>query len=138
MNSQNDNPDTNEVIYLTMNDLYNINEDVTGRVPFVRDKRLLRSAAARPMLIVFGEEQFPTLIEKAAATMHSVAYHHLFADGNKRTAAQAVRLFLQHNGLILTWDETTENDFILEVAQGKHTPESIAPILRQYSHPLTE
>ncbi|MGB1289327.1 MAG: type II toxin-antitoxin system death-on-curing family toxin [Aggregatilineales bacterium] len=136
MTSNNDNPDTDEIIYLTMNDFYNINAEVTEMQPFVRDQRLLRSAAARPMLVVFGEEQFPTRIDKAAAMLHSLAYHHLFTDGNKRTAARAVELFLQHNGLALTWDDDFAKQFILEVAQGKHEPEDIAEVLQEYTQPL--
>ena len=68
MNSQNDDFVDPEHI-LSANDLYNINSEVTGQMPFVRDHQLLQSAVRRPYLILFGEEQFPSLIDKAAATM---------------------------------------------------------------------
>lgn len=115
MNSQ---PDDG-IVYLSVNDLYNINEEVTGALPYVRDRHLLRSAAQRPRLSLFGQPQFPTLLEKAAAIMHSLAYHHLFADGNKRTAARATNLFLLANGVRLAVDDATQYNFILKVAQGE-------------------
>lgn len=127
MNSQND-----DIVYLTVNDLYNINEEVTGGLPYVRDRHLLRSAAHRPRMMLFGEPQFPTLHDKAAATLHSLAYHHLFADGNKRTAARATVMFLAANGCRLTVNDDTFNDFVLSVARGKQSVEDIADWLRQH------
>ncbi|MBK8024410.1 MAG: type II toxin-antitoxin system death-on-curing family toxin [Chloroflexi bacterium] len=103
---------------LSASDLYNLNDTITEGHTFVRDVHLLNSAAKRPNLVVFGEVQFPTLVDKAAALLHSVAYHHLFADGNKRTAALAVALFLERNDHHLTWDGETEREFILEIARG--------------------
>ena len=107
------------VVYLTVNDLYNINEEVTGKIPFVRDRHLLLSAERRPHMMVFGEEQFPTLYDKAAALLQSLAYHHLFVDGNKRTAIRAVEMFLNANNLRHTWQSREEYDFVLRVAQGQ-------------------
>ena len=124
--------DNKPVRYLTASDLYNLNDEVTDGHTFVRDVHLLNSAAKRPAIVVFGEEQFPTLIDKAAALLHSMAYHHLFADGNKRTALKAVTLFLQVNGYRLTWDMNAEYDLILEIAQGKLDVEQIAERLAQY------
>lgn len=132
MNSPTDKP----IRYLTLSDLYNINHTVTNGDTFVRDMHLLESAVKRPALTVFGESQFPTLLEKAAALIHSLAYHHLFADGNKRTAVQAVILFLELNDYEVTWKYDTEYPFILEVAQGKHDVEAIAAWLAQYVQPI--
>jgi death on curing protein len=125
MNSPHDDSERGEhessqpVVYLTANDLYNINEEVTGKIPFVRDRHLLLSAERRPRMMVFGEEQFPTLYDKAAALLQSLAYHHLFVDGNKRTAIRAVEMFLEANGLHPTWQMREEYDFVLRVAQAQ-------------------
>lgn len=115
-----------EVRYLTASELYRINDQVTDGNAMIRDLHLLNSAALRPTLVLFGQPQFPTLIDKAASLLHSVAYHHLFVDGNKRTAAEALAMFVRLNGHILAWDRATEAAFILEVAQGKHDVEQIA------------
>jgi death-on-curing protein len=127
--------DNKPIRYLTASELYNLNDEVTEGHTFVRDLHLLNSAAARPALVVFKEVQFPTLIDKAASLLHSLAYHHLFADGNKRTAQKALVLFLYLNGHKLTWDSATERAFILEVAQGTLDVAQIAERLTQFVTP---
>jgi death-on-curing protein len=128
MNLQSDKP----VQYMTVSDIYNINFTVTGGETFVRDIHLLESAVKRPAIVVFGQEQFPTLVDKAAALMHSLAAHHLFADGNKRTAMMATRVFLERNGCAVTWDEDDLEAYLLEVAQSQHAVEDVAGWLRDY------
>lgn len=130
--------DDKAIFYLSASDLYNLNDEVTGGHTYVRDVHLLNSAARRPALSVFGEEQFPTIIDKAAALLHSLAYHHLFADGNKRTALRGVTLFLQTNGHELTWDTQTEYDFILEIAQGRYDAAQVADRLKTYVRPIRQ
>ena len=128
--------DNKAVRYLSASELYGINDEVTGEQSFVRDLHLLNSAAARPSIILFGEEQFPTIADKSASLLHSLAYHHLFIDGNKRTALRAVTLFLSVNGYQLIWDDKTQYDFILEIAQGKYDVSEIAARLTEYIQPL--
>jgi death on curing protein len=130
MNLPDDNP---PLRILSANDLYNINEDVTGYAPFVRDHNLLRSAVRRPFLILFGEEQFPTLLDKAAALLHSLAYHHLFADGNKRTAARATAVFLEMNGIETRWSAAEMQAFVLEVAKGMVETDEISVWLQDHT-----
>ncbi len=120
------------VRYLTAAELYQINDEVTEGHALVRDLHLLESAVNRPRLHLFGQAQFPTLVDKAASLLHSLAYHHLFVDGNKRTAQRAVTLFLDANGLRLSWDEATQYDFILEIAQGKVEVDDIAARLKRF------
>lgn len=52
----------------------------------VRDHGLVESSAAGPRASAFGEDAYPTLHEKAAALVHSVARNHALVDGNKRLA----------------------------------------------------
>lgn len=42
----------------------------------VRDLGLLAAAAERPQASVFGQDAYPTLAERAAALMHSLARNH--------------------------------------------------------------
>ncbi len=114
------------VRYLTAPELYAINDSVTDGEALIRDLHLLQSAVARPAISLFGEAQFPTVLDKAAALMHSLAYHHLFIDGNKRTAVRAVELFLEMNGYAVTWQFAGEYPFVLEIAQAKHDVPAIA------------
>jgi death-on-curing protein len=122
MPSQNDKP----LRILSASDLYTINEEVTGYAPFVRDHQVLASAVKRPFLIVFGEEQFPSMLEKAAALFHSLAAHHVFVDGNKRTATVAVRRFLEENGFTPKWEANEMEAFALKVAKHEAEIEEIA------------
>ncbi len=115
-----------DIQYLTPADLYAIAQEVLGHEPTVRDRHLLRKAAARPMLVLFGEEVFPTLLDKAAALLHSLAAHHLFYDGNKRTATLAASRFLRENGLQPAWDDDTIYQFVLDVAQNRYDVPEIA------------
>jgi len=127
MNSSSDSD--GDFVFLTAQDVININDEITGDV-MIRDVHLLQSALRRPFLALFGEEQFPTVIDKAAAYFESLAYHHLFVDGNKRTAVQAVRLFLARSGLTFVYDEKRDESFVLSIARGAETTESIAEWLR--------
>lgn len=103
--------------YLTPGEIYAIAEDILGHRPNVRDRRLIQTAAARPILVVFGEEMFPSLSEKAAALLHALAAYHPFFDGNKRTAAHVTVRFLQMNGLRPTWTDAAFYAFVLSIAQ---------------------
>ena len=137
MNSQNDKRDPAWRHILSANDLYNINEQVTGHTPFVRDHQVLQSAVRRPYLIIFGEEQFPTVIDKAAATMHSLAAHHVFADGNKRTAECATRLFLEANGFQTTWSHDEVYSFVLQIARHEVIVDDVAQWLHAHTADAT-
>lgn len=122
--------------YLTPAEIYAVAEEVTGSPMLARDAHLLRAAAARPMLSAFGEEAYPSLMEKAAALMHSLAAHHLFWDGNKRTATRATVVFLARNGYEPTWDADTIHQFVLDVAQNKHDVPAIAAWLAAHTAPI--
>ncbi|RMF77617.1 MAG: type II toxin-antitoxin system death-on-curing family toxin [Chloroflexi bacterium] len=121
------------IYYLTPADFYSIAEDVLGRAPDVRDRHLLHAAAARPMLSAFGHEAYPTLLDKAAALLHALAAHHLFFDGNKRTATAATTRFLMVNGLRPTWDDAVMQQYVLEIAQNLHEVEAIATWLGEHT-----
>ena len=138
MNSQDDSDGEGAVFrFLSANDLYNINAEVTGRTPFLREHQLLRSVVTRPYIVVFGEEQFPTLIDKAAATMHALAAYHVFADGNKRTAVRATRMFLEANGVRPTWKEADVREFVLGIAKHEFDLEQVKAWLHDHTESAT-
>jgi len=110
--------------YISSTEIYHINEEILGRKPLVRDQRLLQAAMRRPFVRMFGAEAYPTMMEKAAALLHSLAHDHIFADGNKRTAREAVTRFLNGNGYSVDWDDA--DDIILKAARGDADIEEIA------------
>lgn len=121
--------------YLTVDELIYINEVLPGNDQIhkilkgkqkVRDMGLLEAAAARPMQTVFGEDAYPSLPEKAAALLHSIARNHPFADGNKRTATVAVIFMLQVNGSRPRWEKAEALTHIVAVAEGAETAASFA------------
>ena len=88
---------TESIDYLTLDDVLEVADGIIDGV-VVRDMGLLASAVARPQTTVFGEDAYPTLSDKAAALMHSLARNHALVDGNKRLAWAAARVFCLLNG----------------------------------------
>jgi death-on-curing protein len=67
-----------------------------ARMP--RVVNLATSALAAPFAGFGGYEAFPTLHEKAAIYCSRIITYHPLPDGNKRTAYDAMREFLERNG----------------------------------------
>ena len=65
----------------------------------------LQSALAAPRQAVFGHEVHSGLINKAAILFSRLIRNHPFYDGNKRIAAEALRLFLRRNQVELIASE---------------------------------
>lgn len=105
--------------YLDVDDLVDIATIVLKAPPMVRDYGLLASAAARPAAVVFGQEAYPDLFEKAAALMHSLMSNHALIDGNKRLAWSAAVVFLGVNGYrVPAIDVDAAEDFVFSMAKG--------------------
>jgi death-on-curing protein len=90
-----------------------------GVTPEVRDAGLLEAALARPQASVFGEDAYPTVHEKAAALLHSLARNHALVDGNKRLALAATIAFYGMNGMRLTLSNQAAYDLVVDVATGR-------------------
>jgi death-on-curing protein len=120
------------VRYLTLDELIYVNGKVLnsrailGGTKKIRDIALLEAAAARPMTSAFGEDAYPTVQEKAAALLHSIARNHPFTDGNKRTATVATLFMLEVNGLCVTWQAEEALEAIVALAEGKRDMEAFA------------
>ncbi len=71
-------------LYLTLAELLHVAERTLGDEVPVRDHGLLQSALARPQASTFGSDAYPTLEEKAAALLHSLARNRALVDGDKR------------------------------------------------------
>jgi len=111
--------------YLTTKRVKRINQLIKGESSVVRDFSSLDSAVARPQASAFGEDAYPTVLEKAAAMFHSLVLNHPFVDGNKRTATVALIRFLRENGFNPRWNTEEAMEFIIEVAEGKHNVPAI-------------
>lgn len=63
----------------------------------LRSEHLLSSAVFQPQQTFGGEDLYPSIPEKAAAYGFFLAENQPFLDGNKRTAALALTVFLDLN-----------------------------------------
>lgn len=96
--------------YLTPIELLAIHADLIERYGGsmgIRDPGLLEAALYRPQTGYYAD-----IVEEAAALWESLAHHHTFIDGNKRTAFAAMYTFLAINGLPLTADGDDAYRFI--------------------------
>ena len=128
--------------YLSLSELIYINGKVldnekiaTGQQK-VRDIVMLEAAEARPAASAFGQDAYPTLEEKAAALLHSIARNHPFTDGNKRTATVSALFMMLVNGGRVVWDETEALDIIVRVAENQTDVPALANWLMKQIHPI--
>lgn len=114
------------MIFLDLDSLLHVAERALGAPAEVRDHGLLESALARPRASVMGEDAYPTIHDKAAALLHSLARNHALVDGNKRLALAATLAFYGLNGLRLTVTNDEAYDLIIGIADG--TLDDVGPI----------
>jgi death on curing protein len=124
--------------FLNIVELIIINEEIIGKRSQLRDVDLLESAVQRPMTSAFGQDAYPTVIEKAAALFHSLARNHSFVDGNKRTSVVAMIMFLRMNAYQITWDAAEALPFIVEAATGQQDVPAIAHWLQANTTPVEQ
>ena len=99
----------------------------------VKDLTLLDSALHRPQQSVFGEDAYPTLLDKAAALFASLSQNHAFHNTNKRTGFAATFLFLKLNGYQLTASEKEAEDFTVYIVTEKPSFSVIVEWLQKHS-----
>lgn len=108
-------------VYLERDDIVAGGGIACGFPLIVADEGLLQSSAARPQTSAFGDDAYPTLWDKAAALLHSLARNHAFVDGNKRTAWASAWVFLRLNGIDLpdVYDVDFAEQLVLTAALGE-------------------
>ncbi|OBG75340.1 MULTISPECIES: type II toxin-antitoxin system death-on-curing family toxin [unclassified Mycobacterium] len=124
-------------IWLTTDNVQYFNERFVGPDK-LRDFGLLEAAVMRPQATAFGDDAYPSLHEKAAALLHSLARNHPFVDGNKRTGWAAVTVFYRINGYTVA-DEIDPGQvvgLVVDVAEGQIDVPAIAATLKQWAQPF--
>lgn len=87
--------------------------------PGLKSKGSVEACINRIFMAVYGVEQFPGVLLKAAGLLYSFAGpFHPYIDGNKRTALVLTKVFLLVNGYFFYYPSNTE-EFIHLVAQDK-------------------
>ncbi len=98
----------------------------------VKEHGLLESAVHRPQQYIFDNDAYPGLFDKAAALLESLVKNHCFHNGNKRTAYLVVKSFLRLNGYDLHMRREHAVEFIVEIAEGVHSLDTISHVLSEH------
>ncbi len=97
----------------------------------------LHSALGLQYQTVFGQDAYPSVFEKAAALMRSLAENQPFQDGNKRVAWAAARIFLYGNGIAVTASvEDVLQLLAVRLAVDRIGVPELAAFLSEHAEPL--
>ena len=99
--------------------------DETGGSHGLRDEGLLESALNAPFQSFGDTSAYPSLQQKAARLCYGLVQNHPFVDGNKRTGAHVMLVFLALNGVELAYTQQELIDVILQVAAGEKKYEDL-------------
>lgn len=93
----------------------------------------LESAVEQPRMTAFGQDLYPTVVEKAAALCFSLINNHPFIDGNKRVGHAAMEVFLKRNGYEIDATVDIQEEIILGVASGDVSREQLVSWLGEHA-----
>lgn len=110
--------------YLTVEDIIRINAKLItktsqGELIGIKDAAALDMAINQPKQIVFGEDLYPTIYDKAAILAINLAKRHPFQNANKRTALVSMLVFFNMNGYTTELDRQEAVQFILNITTSK-------------------
>jgi death on curing protein len=106
-----------------------------GGLAGIRDRTLIEAAVGRPYT-----GYYPSIEEKGAALLESLACNHGFVDGNKRTALLALYLFLVRSGYILPGGESLNAEaekMVLDLVEHRMNFDGVVAWLKLRILPLT-
>lgn len=127
-----------DIRYLTAKEFISINIYLINRyskdeTAEVKDAGLLDSAINRPKQSAFGEDAYPSMIEKAAVLFQSLALNLAFHNANKRTAFTSMVQFLTYNGLNFLIDPKVAEDFVVDTVIHKYDFDEIVNMIREHT-----
>ncbi len=108
-------------IYLSHEAVITIHEYLIerfGGMSGLRDEGLFDAATEQPRQTFDGIDLYSTAEEKAARYAYGIVNNHPFADGNKRTGAACIGMFLRLNGFRFKPRSMELYDTIIAVADG--------------------
>lgn len=120
--------------YLTVEEvsaLHEISIKKFGGADGLRDLGLLESAVYQCQQSFGGEDLYPELWDKAAITGLSIFENQPFLDGNKRTAALSMMVFLEINDYETIAKEGEVYEVIMKLANKKLTREALSLWLKK-------
>lgn len=102
-----------------------------GGADGIRDEGLLEAAIAQPWQTFDGIDFYPTIEEKAARLCFEIITQHPFIDGNKRTGALLLGVFLRKNSIKFAPQANDYYKIIMDVASGVKGYEDILKFIRE-------
>lgn len=124
------------VLYISLEEILRIHFQLIqdfGGSHGIRDEGRLASVVGAPQQVVFGNEQYTSLHEKAAVYYRNIIGDHPFVDGNKRTAVTVCGIFLARNSCSLRVSPKELEDFTVEIATKKLDITAIADWLQHHT-----
>lgn len=116
--------------------LHEVNIQEFGGSRGLRDLGLLESAVNQPKQEFGGQELYPLLWDKVATLGFSISENQPFLDGNKRTAALSMMVFLDLNRHELAVQKGEAYKAVMKVANKKMNRELLAQWLKANSKPI--
>ncbi|WP_419802687.1 type II toxin-antitoxin system death-on-curing family toxin [Mucilaginibacter sp.] len=130
------------MLYLAKKQIITINQLTVSQHGgnFVPPNNLLNESALDYLIDavhaeIFGQPLYQSIFDKAGVYLFNIIANHVFSDRNKRTEFEAGLLFLKINGYQFTDSITNQilTDFIISVASGNHTLETVQSWLKENS-----
>jgi len=112
---------------ITSQEIIEIHADILrdfGGTPGIRDTGTLD-------YVIYQVNQSKKTVRKSAIILHGIATGHPFIDGNKRTAFVAADNQVRDQGHLISATDDDVVSFMLEVAEYKHTRESVEEWLKE-------
>lgn len=114
-------------------EIHSLVVETTGGSTGLRDLGRLESAIATQTQNVFGEELYPSIVDKTAALIRGLIADHPFVDGNKRTAILAGLTVLKINSIEFAAKPGEIEDFAVKIAVDKLDVPAIVSWLREHT-----
>lgn len=112
-----------EEVCLSQTDVELIHNEMVyrfGGVQGVEDEELLSRLCSYPYIKDnYGQEVYPSVFDKAAVFLSSLATSNVFKSGNKRTGLETALVLLDLNGYESDLSPTEAYNLVLDVANGK-------------------
>ena len=127
-----------DIHYLSVQEVISINilmiqKYSPGEQIGILSQPLLESAVYRLQQSAFGEDAYPTIIEKSAALFESLGQNHSFQSANKRTAFTTMVVFLRYNGYLFKMDNKQAVDFTVAMVEHEYSFENLVAIIKEHS-----
>ena len=116
--------------------LHEVSIQEFGGFKGLRDLGLLESAVSQPKQAFGGDELYPQIWDKVSVLGFSISENQPFLDGNKRTAALSMMVFLDLNGYELSVEKGEVYKAIMELANKRMTRKALAQWLKENSKPI--